>query len=147
MARASGMQSGSVAGHRQRLSQDDVLSGQTIRPDIAYSHSKATDKIVNAVTAAHLHESVVLLPEVDGMVAPEPGVSLSGGQQRITTAMLLIAEGGRIIEAGTRNDLMTRASNHRTFLNGQFPSGPILTTDGPAAVPVEIVQCDGAFAR
>ncbi len=140
------MRSGSVAGQRQRLSQDCALFGRTIRPKIAYSHPKATGRIA-AARAAHLHESVVLMLDSDGTVASEPGVSLSGRQQRITTAVLLIVvEGGRIIETRTRNDLMTRASKHRTFDDGQFPTGPI-RADVPAAMPVEMVQCDRTSVR
>jgi ATP-binding cassette, subfamily B, bacterial MsbA len=73
--------------------QDPFLFNDTIKANIAYARSDASDKeIKNAALAANAHDFIATLPNGYGSVIGERGVKLSGGQkQRIAIARAILA--------------------------------------------------------
>ncbi|MBE5040249.1 ABC transporter ATP-binding protein [Ructibacterium gallinarum] len=72
--------------------QDVFLFSNTIRENIAFGTSWATDKdIIKAAKAAKAHDFIMELPEGYDTIVGERGVGLSGGQkQRLTLARALL---------------------------------------------------------
>lgn len=80
---------------RQKIAyvpQEPILFHRTIRENIAYHNSSATDKdIINAAKAAHAHEFISVLPKGYNTIVGERGVKLSGGQkQRVVIARAVL---------------------------------------------------------
>ncbi len=80
---------------RQKIAyvpQEPVLFHRSIRENIAYHNSEATDKdIIAAAKAAHAHEFISKLPERYETIVGERGVKLSGGQkQRVVIARAVL---------------------------------------------------------
>ncbi len=80
---------------RQQLAlvpQDILLFGGTIRENIAYGNTDATDEqIKEAARKAHAHEFITAFPEGYDTVVGERGIKLSGGQrQRIAIARAIL---------------------------------------------------------
>ncbi|OCC15032.1 Lipid A export ATP-binding/permease protein MsbA [Dissulfuribacter thermophilus] len=76
------------------VTQDIVLFGDTIRENIAYGRSDATDKeIEEAARMAQAHDFIKNLPQGYDTVLDERGLNLSGGQrQRIAIARALLKD-------------------------------------------------------
>jgi len=74
--------------------QDGALFGGTIRDNIVYGKSDATDEeVVAAARDAYLHDHIMRLPKGYDTVVSERGVSLSGGQrQRLAIARALVKD-------------------------------------------------------
>lgn len=86
-----------LASLRQRIGivlQDTILTGASIRENIAYGRPEATDEdIERAARAASAHGFIAAMPEGYETVVGERGCRLSGGQrQRICLARTLIKE-------------------------------------------------------
>ena len=73
--------------------QDTFLFNDTIKSNIAYARSDATDKeIKSAALAANAHDFISALPNGYDSIIGERGVKLSGGQrQRIAIARAILA--------------------------------------------------------
>jgi subfamily B ATP-binding cassette protein MsbA len=73
--------------------QEPFLFNDTIKANIAYARSSASEKEVeDAARAANAHDFIVELPKGYGSVIGERGVKLSGGQkQRIAIARAILA--------------------------------------------------------
>ncbi len=73
--------------------QDSFLFNDTIKSNIAYARSDASDKeIKSAAVAANAHDFIAILPNGYNSVIGERGVKLSGGQkQRIAIARAILA--------------------------------------------------------
>jgi subfamily B ATP-binding cassette protein MsbA len=76
------------------VSQDTVILHDTVRANIAYGRSSATDDEVRAAAvAANAHEFISQLPDHYQTVLGERGTRLSGGQrQRIAIARALLRD-------------------------------------------------------
>jgi ATP-binding cassette subfamily B protein len=76
------------------VQQDVFLFNDTIRENIAYGATGATDEqIVEAAKAAHIHEFIVSQPDGYDTWVGERGITLSGGQkQRIAIARTLLLD-------------------------------------------------------
>lgn len=80
---------------RQKIAyvpQEPVLFHRTIKENIAYHNSLATDEeIKRATKAAHAHDFIKELPQAYDTVVGERGVKLSGGQkQRVVIARAVL---------------------------------------------------------
>lgn len=80
---------------RQKIAyvpQEPLLFHRTIRENIAYFDSEATDRnIKNAAEAAHAQEFIEKLPEGYNTIVGERGIKLSGGQkQRVVIARAIL---------------------------------------------------------
>jgi subfamily B ATP-binding cassette protein MsbA len=73
--------------------QDPFLFNDTIKVNIAYARSDASDEeIENAAIAANAHDFIAMLPNGYDSMIGERGVKLSGGQkQRIAIARAILA--------------------------------------------------------
>jgi len=89
----------SLRHHISPVLQDTYLFNGTIADNIAYSVSSATiEEIINAAKAAHIHDSIMEMPDGYNTVVGERGVRLSGGQkQRISIARAIIRKSPIII--------------------------------------------------
>jgi subfamily B ATP-binding cassette protein MsbA len=76
------------------VSQDTIILHETVRANIAYGMSEATDDEVKAAAvAANAHEFITGLPDRYRTVLGERGTRLSGGQrQRIAIARALLRD-------------------------------------------------------
>jgi ATP-binding cassette subfamily B protein len=74
--------------------QDPFLFSQSIRENIAYGRSHATDDdVIAAATAARAHDFITSFPDGYDTRVGERGVTLSGGQkQRVAIARALLAD-------------------------------------------------------
>jgi ABC transporter fused permease/ATP-binding protein len=74
--------------------QDILLFGGTIRENIAYGKSNATDEeIIEAAKKANAHEFITSFPENYGTIVGERGIRLSGGQrQRVAIARAILRD-------------------------------------------------------
>ncbi len=74
--------------------QDGALFGGTIRENIAYGNSEATDETIEqAARDAYIHDFIASLPGGYDTIVSQRGVSLSGGQrQRLAIARALIKD-------------------------------------------------------
>jgi len=76
------------------ISQDPFLFSATVRENIAFGASNATDEqVVEAARAAQAHEFVEALPDGYDTVIGERGITLSGGQrQRLAIARAILID-------------------------------------------------------
>ncbi len=76
------------------VSQDTVILHDTVRANIAYGRSNATEaEVMAAAVAANAHEFIVHLPDRYQTILGERGTRLSGGQrQRIAIARALLRD-------------------------------------------------------
>jgi ATP-binding cassette subfamily B protein len=76
------------------ISQDPFLFSATVRENIAFGASDATDEqVVEAARAAQAHEFVEALPDGYDTVIGERGITLSGGQrQRLAIARAILID-------------------------------------------------------
>jgi subfamily B ATP-binding cassette protein MsbA len=76
------------------VSQDTIILHETVRANIAYGKSEATDEEIKAAAvAANAHEFITGLPDRYQTVLGERGTRLSGGQrQRIAIARALLRD-------------------------------------------------------
>jgi len=86
----------SLSSYRSKLGvvlQDEFLFEGTIRDNILFPRPSATqDELMNAVTAAHVHEFTDRFEKGLDTVIGERGVKLSGGQrQRVAIARAILA--------------------------------------------------------
>jgi len=89
----------SLRQHISPVLQDTYLFNGTIADNIAYSVTSATtEEIINAAKAAHIHDSIMEMPDAYATVVGERGIRLSGGQkQRIAIARAIIRKSPIII--------------------------------------------------
>jgi ATP-binding cassette subfamily B protein len=80
--------------HRQigLIPQDPTLFHRTLRENIRYGHTEASDaEVEQAARRAHAHEFIAALPDGYDALVGERGVKLSGGQrQRISIARVIL---------------------------------------------------------
>ncbi|HEY3934198.1 MAG TPA: ABC transporter ATP-binding protein [Gemmatimonadales bacterium] len=76
------------------VSQDTVILHDTVRANIAYGRSNASDdEVREAATAANAHDFIAALPDGYHTILGERGTRLSGGQrQRIAIARALLRD-------------------------------------------------------
>lgn len=76
------------------VSQETVIFADTIRNNIAYGNSRASDEqIVHASTQAHAHEFIERLPQGYDTIVGEHGVTLSGGErQRLAISRAILRD-------------------------------------------------------
>jgi ATP-binding cassette subfamily B protein len=91
------IQNVTVKSLRQQIGivlQDPFLFSQSIRENIAYGRSHATDDdVIAAATAARAHDFITSFPDGYDTRVGERGVTLSGGQkQRVAIARALLAD-------------------------------------------------------
>ena len=74
--------------------QDTWLFGGTIKDNIKYSKSDATDtEVIEAAKAAHIHHFIKTLPKAYDMVLNEESSNISAGQkQLLTIARVILAD-------------------------------------------------------
>ncbi len=110
--------------------QDTVLFNDTIGYNIAYGRPQATqDEIEAAARSAHIHESIVGLPDGYQTVVGERGLKLSGGEkQRVAIArtllknpaVLVFDEATSALDSKTERAIQTEleglARNHTTLV-------------------------------
>lgn len=74
--------------------QEPMLFHRSLRENIAYGHTKASDdEVINAAKKAHAWEFIQQLPEGLNTLVGERGVKLSGGQrQRIAIARAILKD-------------------------------------------------------
>jgi ABC-type multidrug transport system fused ATPase/permease subunit len=78
--------------------QEPFLLGGTVVDNIAFGADFDQDEIVAAAEAAHLHETIVGLPDGYDTAIGERGVRLSGGQrQRLALARALVRRPGLLV--------------------------------------------------
>ena len=91
-----------IASLRQQISivlQDSILFGTTVRDNIAYGTTGASDKeIVQAAKLANAHDFILKLPKGYDTLMSERGTTLSGGQrQRIAIARAAVRDARIVI--------------------------------------------------
>lgn len=81
------------------VTQDTYLFNGTIKENLLYARSEATDQdIIEACKAAYIHDFIVELPEGYDTVVGNRGIKLSGGEkQRISIARVLLKNPAIII--------------------------------------------------
>ena len=89
----------SLRQHISPVLQDTYLFNGTIADNISYSVTSATmEDIISAAKAAHIHDSIIEMPDAYDTVVGERGVRLSGGQkQRIAIARAIMRKSPIII--------------------------------------------------
>ncbi len=91
-----------IASLRARIalvSQETILFNDSVKNNIAYGSSKATDEaVIAAARSAFAHEFIEQMPEGYDTVIGEKGVKLSGGQrQRIAIARAILKDAPLLI--------------------------------------------------
>ncbi|PUE62297.1 metal ABC transporter permease [Limnohabitans sp. Rim8] len=83
---------GSVRRAMGIVPQDTVLFNDTVRYNIAYGRTDATEvEVVQAARAAHIHEFIAATPKGYDTMVGERGLKLSGGEkQRVAIARTLL---------------------------------------------------------
>ncbi|MBW3657591.1 MAG: ABC transporter ATP-binding protein/permease [Actinobacteria bacterium] len=101
------------------VSQDVFLFHGTVRENIAYGRTDATDEeIVRAAVLAEAHEFILALPDGYDTVVGERGQKLSGGQrQRVSIARAIVKDPAILIldEATSSVDNETEAAIQRSL--------------------------------
>ncbi len=79
--------------------QDTVLFNDTVRYNIAYGRTDATEaEVEQAAKAAHIHEFIAATPKGYGTMVGERGLKLSGGEkQRVAIARTLLKNPSMVI--------------------------------------------------
>jgi len=107
---------GSLRSQIAMVTQNIVTFNDTIRANIAYGNTQATDReIEEAARRAHAHEFVKTLPQGYDTVIGEHGTGLSGGQlQRIVIARAILKDPAILIfdEATSQVDADSEAKIH-----------------------------------
>lgn len=85
---------GQLRSQMALVPQDVLLFGGTIRENIAYGNTDATDEqIIEAAKKAHAHEFISAFPEGYQTIVGERGIKLSGGQrQRVAIARAILKD-------------------------------------------------------
>jgi ATP-binding cassette subfamily B protein len=93
--------------------QDPALFSGTIRENIAYGRSSASDEdVINAAKAANAHEFIGKLPDGYDSLVGERGIKLSGGQkQRIAIARAILKDAPILILDEATSSLDTRSEH------------------------------------
>src|SRR5947209_6161350 len=89
----------SLRGNIALVPQETVLFNDTVRYNIAYSRTGATDaEIESAARAAHAHDFIMELPRGYDTIVGERGIFLSGGQrQRLAIARAVLADSSVLV--------------------------------------------------
>jgi ATP-binding cassette, subfamily B, bacterial len=84
----------SLRSHIAYVAQEPLLFHRSIRENIAYGRSDASDKdIIKAAEQAHAHDFIMKLPAGYDTIVGERGVKLSGGQrQRVAIARAILKD-------------------------------------------------------
>lgn len=111
------------------VQQDVFLFADTIRENIRYGRTSATDdEIIAAAKAAEIHDDIMAMPDGYDTVVGERGVTLSGGQkQRVSIAriflknppILILDEATSALDSATEariTEALDRLSEGRTTL-------------------------------
>ena len=111
------------------VQQDVFLFADTIRENIRYGRTSATDdEIIAAAKAAEMHDDIMAMPDGYDTVVGERGVTLSGGQkQRVSIAriflknppILILDEATSALDSATEariTEALDRLSEGRTTL-------------------------------
>lgn len=112
----------SVASLRRQIGivqQDVFLFAGTVRENIAYGRTDATDEeVVEAAQRAEIHDDIMKMPDGYNSVVGERGIKLSGGQkQRISIARIFLKNPPVLIldEATSALDTSTELRIQRSF--------------------------------
>ncbi|MCM1324836.1 MAG: ABC transporter ATP-binding protein/permease, partial [Acetobacter sp.] len=76
------------------ISQEPCLFNRSIMENIRFARPKATDKeVIKAAKLAHIHDSIIKMPNGYNSIVGERGVKLSGGErQRIAIAAAILKD-------------------------------------------------------
>jgi ATP-binding cassette subfamily B protein len=110
--------------------QDTVLFNDTVRYNIAYGRTDATEaEVENAARAAHIHDFIAATPKGYDTMVGERGLKLSGGEkQRVAIARTLLKNPSMVIfdeatsaldsanERAIQAELQTAAHNKTTLV-------------------------------
>jgi subfamily B ATP-binding cassette protein MsbA len=112
--------------HMSIVPQETLLFGGTVRENIAYGRSNATDEqIIAAAKAANAHEFITQLPEGYDTQVGERGTQLSGGQRQRVAIARAVVRNPRIMildEATSSLDNESETAIHKaldTILEGR----------------------------
>jgi ATP-binding cassette subfamily B protein len=103
----------SWTGQLGMVFQDTFLFHATIAENLRYARPDATDAdLVNAATAAHLHEFITTLPDGYDTVVGERGHRLSGGEKQRVAIARVVLRNPRILILDEATSNLDSVSEH-----------------------------------
>jgi ATP-binding cassette subfamily B protein len=128
--------------------QETVLFSGTVRENIAYGKSDASEEeVIAAAKAAQAHDFIVKLPDGYDTHVNQRGVNLSGGQkQRIAIARALILRPSILIldDATSSVDVETETKIHKAMSDWASPAIH-LSAKNPLTASVSQARCMTTF--
>jgi ATP-binding cassette subfamily B protein len=165
-----GVQQGSVRSAIGIVPQDTVLFNDTIRYNIHYGRTDASDDdVIEAARAAHIHDFIASLPEGYESQVGERGLKLSGGEKQRVAIARAILKNPRILifdeatsaldsksEKAIQEELERIARGHTTLviahrLSTVMDADQILVMDHGRIIERgthrELLELNGAYAQ